>query len=74
VVSLLEIHWQPHLLIGMGLDEFSMSLNAIPDVKEMIRRWSVSEASDFVNRVLQMPDVKSVLAFLRQISKTVDEQ
>jgi len=47
----------------MGLDEFSMSLNAISDVKATIRTWSVSEASDIVNCVLEMPDIKSVLAF-----------
>jgi phosphoenolpyruvate-protein phosphotransferase len=40
------------LLLGMGLDEFSMAPAAIPAVKETIRRWSLEEARRLAPKLL----------------------
>lgn len=40
------------VLLGMGLDEFSMAPNSVPFVKEVIRCWSVEEARQLANEVL----------------------
>ena len=40
------------LLIGMGLDEFSMSAISIPEIKEIIRKTNFSEAKTLVTKAL----------------------
>lgn len=57
------------LLLGMGLDEFSMSSASIPSVKEALRLWSKKEASKLVDETLCQPDAQQVIGFLRKISK-----
>jgi phosphotransferase system enzyme I (PtsI) len=42
------------ILLGMGLDEFSMSAVAIPYVKEVIRNVSFAKAQEILNKCLQM--------------------
>lgn len=54
------------LLLGMGLDEFSMSAHAIPAVKAAIRRWQVAEARVIAERALGMSSANEVVAFLEQ--------
>ncbi len=61
------------LLLGMGLDEFSMSPNSIPLVKAVVRSWSMDRAVELVQKVLNMSDAKSVVAFLRANSITTEQ-
>jgi multiphosphoryl transfer protein len=53
------------LLIGMGLEEFSVSPALIPDLKRAIARTSASEAEAFARRALELesaPAVRSACA------------
>ncbi|WAI11836.1 MAG: phosphoenolpyruvate-protein phosphotransferase PtsI [Buchnera aphidicola (Macrosiphum albifrons)] len=49
------------LLLGMGLDEFSMSSISIPKVKKIIRKTSFSNAQKLAQKVLKLPTTKEVL-------------
>ncbi|QCO70646.1 phosphoenolpyruvate-protein phosphotransferase PtsI [Buchnera aphidicola] len=49
------------LLLGMGLDEFSMSSTSIPKVKEIIRKTSFSDAQKLAQKALKLPTTKEVL-------------
>jgi phosphotransferase system enzyme I (PtsI) len=53
------------VLLGLGLDEFSMSSIGIPEVKEVIRRASVAEAEEFVGRILEMTATSEIDAYVR---------
>jgi len=48
------------LLVGLGLDELSMSAASIPAVKAAIRRVSLSEAKQIAQRVLAQRTVEDV--------------
>jgi phosphoenolpyruvate-protein phosphotransferase len=53
------------LLLGLGLDEFSMAPAAIPSVKAAIRRASLRDARHIAARALELPSKVEVLAYLR---------
>lgn len=61
------------ILLGMGLDEFSMSAVAIPYVKEVIRSTSLVRAQEILNKCLQMetgPQIKEyILAEIENLQK-----
>ncbi len=42
------------ILLGLGLDEFSMSSFGIPGIKQIIRSTSVLEAEEFVEKLMEM--------------------
>ncbi|MEM7333909.1 MAG: phosphoenolpyruvate--protein phosphotransferase [Chloroflexota bacterium] len=48
------------LLLGMGLDEFSMAPSLIPEVKATIRRWSVERAQQVASQALNMASAEEV--------------
>ncbi len=52
------------ILLGLGLDEFSMSAQMTPDVKEKIRSFDVSKAAEKAMKVLAMSDVDEIEAYL----------
>jgi phosphoenolpyruvate-protein phosphotransferase len=53
------------LLLGMELDEFSMAPTFIPGAKEIIRSWSVANASGVAREALGLSDAESVRGFVR---------
>lgn len=53
------------LLLGMGLDEFSMSAGEITNIKKNIRESSFSEAKEFANEILECNTLKEVLEKLK---------
>ncbi|QCI21389.1 phosphoenolpyruvate-protein phosphotransferase PtsI [Buchnera aphidicola (Hyadaphis tataricae)] len=53
------------LLLGMGLDEFSMSSINIPKVKKIIRRISFSYAKKLANKALKLGTIKEILDLLK---------
>jgi phosphotransferase system enzyme I (PtsI) len=53
------------ILLGLGLDEFSMAPASIPRAKEIIRKWHVSDAQELLETVLQMDTGEEVRAFIR---------
>ncbi|MCW5877982.1 MAG: phosphoenolpyruvate--protein phosphotransferase [Anaerolineales bacterium] len=55
------------LLLGMGLDEFSMSSVNIPDIKDLIRRFSMDECREIARHALSLPKAAAVEAYLKSI-------
>ena len=54
------------VLIGMGLDEFSVSPVSLLHIKEIIRGVHVSECELFTRRVLSLSSVEEIQDFLKQ--------
>lgn len=54
------------LLIGLGLDELSMSAPSIPAVKEAVRHATCSASEALAEQVLQLGSVEAVVEFLQQ--------
>ncbi|MDR1626352.1 MAG: phosphoenolpyruvate--protein phosphotransferase [Spirochaetia bacterium] len=54
------------LLLGLGLDEFSMNGSSIPEVKKIIRSVSVPEAVGFADEVMRMASGRDICAFLKR--------
>jgi phosphoenolpyruvate-protein phosphotransferase (PTS system enzyme I) len=57
------------VLLGLGLDEFSMTARSIPLVKATLRRYSLSEAGEIARHALALGDAAEVRAYLKSISK-----
>ena len=55
------------LLLGLGLDEYSMSAGSIPEVKRIIRSTSIREAEEVVGAAMEMRSFKEVDRFVRRI-------
>lgn len=49
------------LLLGMGLDEFSMSAISIPNIKKIIRNTNYSDAKQLADQVLQKATAKEII-------------
>jgi phosphoenolpyruvate-protein phosphotransferase len=54
------------LLLGMGLDEFSMAPALIPSVKQVLRRSSRAECQAIVSQALALSSTDLVLAYLQE--------
>ncbi|MBE0645865.1 MAG: phosphoenolpyruvate--protein phosphotransferase [Bacteroidetes bacterium] len=52
------------MLLGLGLDEFSMVPSVIPEVKKIIRSTSYEDAKGVAETVLRMPVASEVRAYL----------
>lgn len=50
------------LLLGMGLDEFSMAIGVTPKIKELVREANYSELKAKAREVLQLTTAEAVLA------------
>jgi phosphoenolpyruvate-protein phosphotransferase len=60
-----ELAGQPDaipVLLGLGLDEFSMSATSIPRAKEVLAHLTVPEAQALARRALSLPDAAAVRA------------
>ena len=53
------------ILLGLGLDEFSMSASEINNVKKQILETSFTDAKNYANEVLSKPTVESIMDFLQ---------
>lgn len=53
------------LLLGLGLDEFSMAPVAIPAVKEEIRRWNMARCIQIAQDVLALSTTQAVKRYLQ---------
>ncbi|QCI18059.1 phosphoenolpyruvate-protein phosphotransferase PtsI [Buchnera aphidicola (Aphis nasturtii)] len=56
------------LLLGMGLDEFSMSSTSIPKIKEKIRKISFSKAQNLAKKILNLPTTKEIFNLLNKFN------
>jgi phosphoenolpyruvate-protein phosphotransferase (PTS system enzyme I) len=57
------------ILIGLGLDEFSMSATSILKARSLIRQLSKLELEELANRVLQMSTTEEVIETVRAIKE-----
>lgn len=57
------------LLLGLGLDEFSVVPNMLPEIKKIIRSVKYSEAQRIAKRVLKMKTEDEIKEFLRTTMK-----
>jgi phosphotransferase system enzyme I (PtsI) len=55
------------ILLGLGLDEFSMSASSIPEVKRIIRDVSMAEAEELVGTVLDMKSYRKIDSFVQDL-------
>lgn len=56
------------LLLGMGLDEFSVNAPAIPSIKDIITRTSASAARSVFLRVMEMDHSGPILSYLQEVT------
>ncbi len=64
-----ELAGQPEaipVLLGLGLDEFSMSAVSIPAAKAMLARLALPETQQLARKVLTLPDGKAVRAEVKR--------
>jgi phosphotransferase system enzyme I (PtsI) len=48
------------ILVGMGLDEFSVSMTAIPEIKKVIRSVRIAEARELADEVLSYTNAQAI--------------
>ena len=53
------------ILLGLGLDEFSMAPSSIPHAKAIIRSWSNSDAQSLATKVLDFDSAEAVREYVR---------
>ncbi|MDD5491599.1 MAG: phosphoenolpyruvate--protein phosphotransferase [bacterium] len=64
-----EMAGEPELsqiLLGMGLDEFSMGSSAVPKVKKIIRESTMNHSKELVNKILDLPTVEAIRKLIKQ--------
>ena len=59
------------VLLGMGLNEFSMVPSVAPNIKKIIRSASLSEAKEMVNAVLSADNKDAVLKILKKYQQKI---
>ena len=57
------------LLLGMGLDEFSVAPHIIPEIKKIIRSISYEDAQKIAKQVLKIRTVKEVQEYLSDLMR-----
>ncbi len=55
------------ILLGMGLDEFSMGAAAIPEIKHIIRSFTLLEAEELVGTVMEMKTHDEIYQYISQL-------
>ncbi|MEK3731327.1 MULTISPECIES: phosphoenolpyruvate--protein phosphotransferase [Paenibacillus] len=60
------------ILLGLGLDEFSMSATSILPARSQIRRLSQAEMKDLAARALEMSTAEDVVALVDSISASAE--
>jgi phosphoenolpyruvate-protein kinase (PTS system EI component) len=56
------------LLLGLGVDELSMSPAQIPSAKQVIRQWSLAEAQRLAGQALDLDSAEAVRKTVRHFS------
>ncbi len=60
------------LLLGMGLDEFSMAAQAIPLTRQLIRAMRMDEARAIATQALALPTAQEVERYLRSVVEAME--
>jgi phosphoenolpyruvate-protein kinase (PTS system EI component) len=58
------------ILLGLGLDEFSMNATAIPEAKAVLRSLSLAEAEEIAAESLSLPSAEKVRPISRGGSRS----
>lgn len=58
------------ILLGLGLDEFSMGAVGIPEVKRIIRSVALSEAEEIVGNVMEMRSFHEVDRYVNELMES----
>ncbi len=53
------------VLLGLGLDEFSMAASAIPSIKGMIRKLSFQKAREIAGKVMEMKEASQISNYIK---------
>ena len=53
------------ILLGMGLDEFSMSSISIPEIKRIIRSTAILDAEEVVGNIMELKSYSEVTKYLK---------
>jgi len=61
------------VLLGLGLDEFSMTPAAVPEAKQIIRALSLEEAEGIAEKALGMSTVAEVMGYLDGVVEGLEE-
>ena len=56
------------LLLGLGLDEFSMAPASVPPVKQAIRKWSMARCKEVARDALDLPGSSEVIKYLKGLT------
>jgi len=59
------------VLLGLGLDEFSMPSVAVPQIKFILRSLSMAEARSIAEEALSLPTAKAVESFMQSKLKEI---
>ncbi|QSX07907.1 phosphoenolpyruvate--protein phosphotransferase [Alkalibacter rhizosphaerae] len=60
------------ILLGLGLDEFSMSGSSIPQIKKIIRSVSMEQAKEIAEKALTLDTEEAVVAMVEEELKNLD--
>ena len=55
------------ILLGLGLDEFSMTASSIPLIKNILRSVSKAECEEVANKVLTMDTAEEITAYAKSV-------
>ena len=56
------------VLLGLGLDEFSMAAKSVPAVKDILRNLSTVDCKAISQHVLTLPTTDAVIAYLKKVT------
>lgn len=59
------------ILLGMGLDEFSMAASSILGARRIVRNFNISDAKDKIEKALQLHTVEEVEKYMEEILKEI---
>lgn len=62
------------ILLGLGLDEFSMSAAAIPAIKNIVRNVTYKQAAEIASHVLELDTPEEVLEYSRNILNQISKE
>ncbi len=60
------------ILLGLGLDEFSMAPRAIPDAKWLISQLSMAQAQEIAQRALSLSTATEVEAYMQELMAEIE--
>jgi phosphoenolpyruvate-protein kinase (PTS system EI component) len=58
------------LLVGLGVDELSMTPTALPQVRTELARWSSQELSEMAEKVLHLKTIAEVEQALTELQNS----